>query len=76
MSLCYPHGNGVFQQENCTSNKSRLAIDWLDEHSSDFFCHKLAKWKSKLKSYWVFLGYFGTRRERPTRHTETTDITE
>ncbi|GFW77698.1 transposable element Tcb2 transposase [Trichonephila clavipes] len=23
--LCYPHGNGVFQQDNCTSHKSRLA---------------------------------------------------
>ncbi len=31
-----PHGNGVFQQDNCTSHKSQLATGWLDEHSSDF----------------------------------------
>ncbi|GFV05510.1 DDE_3 domain-containing protein [Trichonephila clavipes] len=30
------HGNGVLQQDNCTSHKSRLATGWLDEHSSDF----------------------------------------
>ncbi|GFY00355.1 uncharacterized protein TNCV_1663941 [Trichonephila clavipes] len=28
--------NGVFQQDNCTSHKSRLATGWLEEHSSDF----------------------------------------
>ncbi|GFX60090.1 DDE_3 domain-containing protein [Trichonephila clavipes] len=28
--------NGVFQQDNCTFHKSRLATGWLDEHSSDF----------------------------------------
>ncbi|GFW14659.1 transposable element Tcb2 transposase [Trichonephila clavipes] len=27
---CYPHGNGVFQQDNCTSHKFRLATGWLD----------------------------------------------
>ncbi|GFX14364.1 transposable element Tcb2 transposase [Trichonephila clavipes] len=36
MQLCYPHGNGVFQQDNCTSHKSRLATGSLDEYSSDF----------------------------------------
>ncbi|GFW41694.1 transposable element Tcb2 transposase [Trichonephila clavipes] len=37
MLLCYPHGYGVFQQEdNSTSHKSRLATGWWDEHSSDF----------------------------------------
>ncbi|GFV63970.1 transposable element Tcb2 transposase [Trichonephila clavipes] len=36
MLLCYPHGNGVFQQNNCVSHKSQLATGWLDEHSSDF----------------------------------------
>ncbi|GFX78664.1 transposable element Tcb2 transposase [Trichonephila clavipes] len=36
MLFCYPHGNGVFQQDNYTSNKSRLATGWLDEYSSDF----------------------------------------
>ncbi|GFU38331.1 transposable element Tcb2 transposase [Trichonephila clavipes] len=34
--FCYPHGNGIFQQDNCTSHKTRLATGWLDEHSSDF----------------------------------------
>ncbi|GFW22494.1 transposable element Tcb2 transposase [Trichonephila clavipes] len=37
MLFCYPHGNEVFQQDNCTSHKSRLATGWLDEHSSDFY---------------------------------------
>ncbi|GFW39347.1 transposable element Tcb2 transposase [Trichonephila clavipes] len=23
--FCYPHGKGVFQQDNCTSHQSRLA---------------------------------------------------
>ncbi|GFY10183.1 transposable element Tcb2 transposase [Trichonephila clavipes] len=36
MLSCYPHGNGVFQQYNCTSHKYRLAPGWLNEHSSDF----------------------------------------
>ncbi|GBM55978.1 Transposable element Tcb2 transposase [Araneus ventricosus] len=36
MLYCRPHGNGVFQQDNCTSRRSRLATVWLDEHSSDF----------------------------------------
>ncbi|GFV64919.1 transposable element Tcb2 transposase [Trichonephila clavipes] len=37
MLLCYTHGNGVFQQDNCTSQKSQLDTGWLDGHSSDFF---------------------------------------
>ncbi|GFX99279.1 transposable element Tcb2 transposase [Trichonephila clavipes] len=37
MLFCYPYGNGVFQQDNCTSHKLRLATGWLDEHSSDAF---------------------------------------
>ncbi|GFU70287.1 uncharacterized protein TNCV_904291 [Trichonephila clavipes] len=36
MLFCYLHGNGVLQQDNCTSHKSRLATGWLDEHSFDF----------------------------------------
>ncbi|GFV81712.1 transposable element Tcb2 transposase [Trichonephila clavipes] len=36
MLFCYPHGNGVFQQDNCTPHKSWLATGWLDGHSSDF----------------------------------------
>ncbi|GFW38832.1 transposable element Tc1 transposase [Trichonephila clavipes] len=36
MLLCYSHGNGVFQQDNCTSHKSRLATGWLNKLTSDF----------------------------------------
>ncbi|GBN54314.1 hypothetical protein AVEN_188180-1, partial [Araneus ventricosus] len=36
MLCCHPHGNGVLQQDSCTSHRSRLATAWLDEHSSDF----------------------------------------
>ncbi|GFW41891.1 DDE_3 domain-containing protein [Trichonephila clavipes] len=41
MLFCYPHGKGVFQQDNCTSHKSRLATEGLDEDSSDF---SVIKW--------------------------------
>ncbi|GFX27326.1 transposable element Tcb2 transposase [Trichonephila clavipes] len=36
MMFCYSRGNGVSQQKNCTSHKSRLATGLMDEHSSDF----------------------------------------
>ncbi|GFT83241.1 transposable element Tcb2 transposase [Trichonephila clavipes] len=36
MLICYPYGNGVSQQDNCTSHKFRLATGWLDQHSSNF----------------------------------------
>ncbi|GFW15063.1 transposable element Tcb2 transposase [Trichonephila clavipes] len=36
MLFCYPHGNGVFKQDNCISNKSRFTTGWLEKHSSDF----------------------------------------
>ncbi|GFW07581.1 transposable element Tcb2 transposase [Trichonephila clavipes] len=36
MLFYYPHGNGVFQQDNCTSHKSRLATGWLEVRSTDF----------------------------------------
>ncbi|GBN46896.1 hypothetical protein AVEN_186827-1 [Araneus ventricosus] len=36
MLYCHPHGNGVFQQDNCTSHRSRLATVWLYERSSNF----------------------------------------
>ncbi|GFY18734.1 transposable element Tcb2 transposase [Trichonephila clavipes] len=44
MLFCYPQGNRVFQQDNCTSHKSRLYTGWLDEHSSDF---SVIKWLSR-----------------------------
>ncbi|GFV48691.1 transposable element Tcb2 transposase [Trichonephila clavipes] len=36
MMLSYAHGNGVFQQDNCTSYRYRLDTGWLDEHYSNF----------------------------------------
>ncbi|GFU17500.1 transposable element Tcb2 transposase [Trichonephila clavipes] len=36
MLFCYPCGNRVYQQDNCTSHKSRLATGWFYEHFSDF----------------------------------------
>ncbi|GFX12152.1 transposable element Tcb2 transposase [Trichonephila clavipes] len=36
MMLYYPHGNGIFLQDNCASHKSRLATGLLDEHFSNF----------------------------------------
>ncbi|GFW19197.1 transposable element Tcb2 transposase [Trichonephila clavipes] len=36
MLFCYPHGNGVFQQDKRTFHKSQLATGWLEEHSLDF----------------------------------------
>ncbi|GFX40056.1 transposable element Tcb2 transposase [Trichonephila clavipes] len=41
MLFCYPHGNGVFQQDNCFSHKSVLATGWLDGHSS---CFSVTNW--------------------------------
>ncbi|GFV70370.1 transposable element Tcb2 transposase [Trichonephila clavipes] len=44
MLFCYPYGNEVFQQNNCTSHKSHLATGWLDVHSSDFlFINRLLR---------------------------------
>ncbi|GFV99890.1 transposable element Tcb2 transposase [Trichonephila clavipes] len=36
MLICYPRGNAVFQQDNCSSHKLRLATGWLDEYYSNF----------------------------------------
>ncbi|GFV57055.1 transposable element Tcb2 transposase [Trichonephila clavipes] len=44
MLFCYLHGIVVFQQDNCTSHKFRLANGWLDEHSSDF---SVVNWPSR-----------------------------
>ncbi|GFW83832.1 transposable element Tcb2 transposase [Trichonephila clavipes] len=74
MRLCYAHGNGVFQQDNCTSNKSHLVTGWLDEHSSDF---SVINWPpgnqnfSPIERFWDVLeqGVKG-------HHTKPTDITE
>ncbi|GFW65375.1 transposable element Tcb2 transposase [Trichonephila clavipes] len=65
MLFCYPHGNGVFQQANCTFRKSRLATGWLDEHSSDF---SVINWppRSPYLSPCTSLGCFGARHERPS----------
>ncbi|GFT04186.1 transposable element Tcb2 transposase [Trichonephila clavipes] len=34
--FCYSHGNGVFQQNNCTSHKFQFATGWFDEHPLTF----------------------------------------
>ncbi|GFS70191.1 transposable element Tcb2 transposase [Trichonephila clavipes] len=41
MLFCYLHVNGIFQEVNCTSHKSMLPSNWLDENSSDFSVIKL-----------------------------------
>ncbi|GFS83383.1 transposable element Tc1 transposase [Trichonephila clavipes] len=64
----------VFQQEDCTSDKSRLATGWLDEHSSDFF---VINWPSRspdlnpTEHLWVVLEQ-GMKRH----HTAPTNFTE
>ncbi|GBN69268.1 Transposable element Tcb2 transposase [Araneus ventricosus] len=44
MLYSHPHGNGIFQQDNCTSHRSRLATAWLDDHSS---ASSVMNWSSK-----------------------------
>ncbi|GBL93644.1 hypothetical protein AVEN_61890-1 [Araneus ventricosus] len=36
MSIVHSDGSGQFQQDNATPHVSRVAIKWLQEHSSDF----------------------------------------
>ncbi|GBM50171.1 hypothetical protein AVEN_50065-1 [Araneus ventricosus] len=36
MSIVHSDGLGQFQQDNATTHASRVAIKWLQEHSSDF----------------------------------------
>ncbi|GBO09083.1 hypothetical protein AVEN_235992-1 [Araneus ventricosus] len=36
MSIVYSDGLGEFQQDNATPHTSRIATEWLQEHSSDF----------------------------------------
>ncbi|GFW76481.1 transposable element Tc1 transposase [Trichonephila clavipes] len=44
MLICYPHSNGVFQQDNGTPHKSWLTTGWLDEPSSQF---SVINWPSR-----------------------------
>ncbi|GFW16350.1 glycine receptor subunit alpha-3 [Trichonephila clavipes] len=72
--FCYPHGNGVFQQDNCTSHKSRLATGWLDEHSSYFSVINWPPRRSDLnliKNLWVVL-----EEDVKGHHTAPTNLTE
>ncbi|GFS78614.1 transposable element Tcb2 transposase [Trichonephila clavipes] len=72
--FCYPHGNGVFQQDNCASHNSQLATEWLDEGSSDF---SVINWPPRspdlnpIKYLWKILeqGVKG-------HHTSSTNLTE
>ncbi|GFV79542.1 DDE_3 domain-containing protein [Trichonephila clavipes] len=56
MHVIYLHSNGVFQQGNCTSHKSRLATDWLDELSSDF---SVINWPPRSPDLKILLSIFG-----------------
>ncbi|GFW20165.1 transposable element Tc1 transposase [Trichonephila clavipes] len=73
MLFCFPHGNGVFQQDNCTFHKSRLATGWLDEHSSDF---SVINWSTKspdlnpIEHLWNILEQGGKGH-----HTASTNLT-
>ncbi|GFY10908.1 transposable element Tcb2 transposase [Trichonephila clavipes] len=70
----YPHSNGVFQQDNCTSHKSRLATGWLDEHSSEL---PVINWPLRspnlnpIENLWVVL-----EQEMKGRHIAPTNLTE
>ncbi|GFY06284.1 DDE_3 domain-containing protein [Trichonephila clavipes] len=69
MLFVYPHGNGVFQQDNCTSHKSRLATGSLDEHSSDFSVINWAPRSPDLNHFEHLWDVFGTRRGRSLHNT-------
>ncbi|GFW03133.1 transposable element Tcb2 transposase [Trichonephila clavipes] len=66
--FCCPHGNEVFQQDKCTSHKSRLATGWLDKNSSDF---SVINWPPRNPDLNPIehLRFFG-KRERPSHITE------
>ncbi|GFW59743.1 transposable element Tcb2 transposase [Trichonephila clavipes] len=36
MSIVHSNGLGEFQQDNATPHTSRIATEWLQEHSSEF----------------------------------------
>ncbi|GFT83898.1 transposable element Tcb2 transposase [Trichonephila clavipes] len=74
MLFCYPRGNGVFQQDNCTSRKSRLVTGWIDAHSSDF---SVINWPhskpdlNPLEHLWkIFEQYVKGHHTAPTNLTE------
>ncbi|GFW35844.1 transposable element Tcb2 transposase [Trichonephila clavipes] len=56
------HGNGLFQQDNCTSHKSRLATGWFDEQSSDF---SVINWPPRIPD----IDPIETRGEKPSHST-------
>ncbi|GFS72349.1 transposable element Tcb2 transposase [Trichonephila clavipes] len=74
MLFCFRHGNGIFQQDNCTSHKSWWATGWLDEHSSDF---SVVNWSLRspvlnpIEHLWDVLGQ-GVKGH----HTAPTNLTE
>ncbi|KFM76633.1 hypothetical protein X975_21840, partial [Stegodyphus mimosarum] len=36
MLFCHSHGNRLFQQDNCMSQRFEMGTAWFDEHSSNF----------------------------------------
>ncbi|GFY06163.1 transposable element Tcb2 transposase [Trichonephila clavipes] len=74
MLCCYPHGNGAFQQDNCTSRKFQLATGWLDEHSSEF---SVINWQPRnsepnpIERLWDVL-----EQDVKGHHTASTNLTE
>ncbi|GFW79759.1 transposable element Tcb2 transposase [Trichonephila clavipes] len=72
MLLCYPSNNEVFQQDNCTSTKSRLATGWLNEDSFDFSVINWPRRSPDLNPIDHFLGCFGARYERLSHSTNET----
>ncbi|GBM29445.1 Transposable element Tcb2 transposase [Araneus ventricosus] len=73
MLYCHPHGNRVFQQDNCTSYRSRLATAWL-EHSSDFFVMNLPHRSPDLNAIEHF--WYVLEKGLKAHHTTPATLTE
>ncbi|GFW92639.1 transposable element Tcb1 transposase [Trichonephila clavipes] len=74
MLFCYSHGNGVFQQDNCTSHHPSSDTGLLDEHSSDL---TIINWPPRsldlnsIKYLWYVL-----EQEVKDHHTAPMNLTE
>ncbi|GBM97547.1 hypothetical protein AVEN_246226-1 [Araneus ventricosus] len=36
MAFLFPTGNGIFQQDNAPCHKSRIVLEWFEEHTDEF----------------------------------------
>ncbi|GBN36301.1 hypothetical protein AVEN_8075-1 [Araneus ventricosus] len=36
VAFVFPTGNGIFQQDNAPFHKSRIALEWFEEHTDEF----------------------------------------